>query len=741
MRQPRFSQRAFDRYGKRWMPVEASLLATGCARLTRRLAVLLWVVAGLAFGGCGDTASAGPSEDAGSPFADVSFPDLDVGDVALDAPEPELCDVVDRVTLVRDRSVAGGRQVHLYLYDVDGVALDADFAGCLTVVDERLGELPLVATRATSGAGATLIVAQWTPDQVDETRRMIDAFVAARAPDERVAVWAWSDSLMQVVGATSDRRRITERLDAVWSGDDATPQAADVVAADAAERWEHLSRNALLGARDIVFIAPNLALDAPPSLDRDFVLDWWLIGDATFERSVTASEVAAGELAAALAERDDGGQALLAFCDDGRRLELDFRVGARSVRRVSLGDAAAEHMGADCDLQRIVEAAPLTLPRIDVSFTAEERALFDQLADARDRATVFSGAMLLPGEQNTTPFDASFRGQSSIDCARKSLSFDLDGGDARHLLPHSGGDEFFLISMCLDKHYINQINADRLLAALGTWQLEFGVVELRVDGESRGAYLLVEKVDDELRNDISGLRAVIRRRTDIDGKAPESEWAFDDDDEAAIARYEAFLGRIQEAEGDALMEALESSMDIEQYLRWVALMSLLANGDYVDEVFFAEEETVNTAHQPASFYTIQAWDPDDLFSVCHHDSRFAIDDPHGLLYCAEGLIDHAMFDDAAVYERYVAILESVIYEITVDEFTIVAHQTRDDLLAIFADRDAQQAMGELIAEVPEARETARFNAEIADATAALIAKYVERRALFIEAIAVYRGEQ
>lgn len=735
-------QESGDRVSRARDHSSVAAIATGTMTSARPLR---WLIAPLALGAlfaaCGDDGRGGATGagDAGLDFGDVTT-DFDVGDAALDAPGAERCEVIDRATAVRARSAAGGHLLHLFLYDDAGDALDADYAACLRLEEERLGALPHVGVRATVEGGATLIVARWTPEEAEASRAFIDAWLDASAPGEQVAVWAWSDTLRQVVGATDDHTRIRRRLDATWTARAGEPMPPDAAASEAVEAWERFAEDVLVGPRDVIFVAPELVLDELPDVDRDFVVDWWVIGSAITPRSTNAApEAAAADLSARYRERAETGMALLAFCDDGQELDLRLMVGERRVRRLTIGDAAMEHVGPGCDLEALLGAGPEPMPTLDVWFTPEQRASFDALAEARDGVTEFEGRMRLQAHEEAAAFRGSFRGQSSLACERKSWSVNLDGRDARHPIPGTGMDQFYLISMCLDDRYVNQVNADRLLARVGTWHLALGFVELRVDDASHGLYLFVEEVDDALRNDVSDARAVIRRRTDIDGKAPEAKWSFDDDDEAALARYEAFLASFEGLQGEELLDALHQRMDLDQYLRWIALMSLLENGDYVDEVFFVEEGTVDTAGAPASYYTIQTWDPDDLFSACHHNGRFAIEDPSTLLYCTESVLDHAIFADPLVYAYYVDTLEAVVGELTPEVFEATVTATRDELLAWF-ERDALRlAMVELLEQNPEAESSAVFQSEIEAATEALIEKFRVRRGALVAAIDAFRG--
>ncbi len=699
-----------------------------------------WALAlvGLIFIACsGDTES---SEDAGAfEFGDVDT-SVDLGDVSFDTPEPSRCAEVDRLTAIRMRSAPGGRQLHISLADSEGRALDAGFVTCISLSDPELGDLPLVHSVSETGPGATLIVAQLTPENVADSREFIDAFVAQRPSDERIAVWAWSETLVQVVGATSDRALLENRLDARWTANTAAPAPAGEIATVAAEEWEDISDHALLGPRSIVFVAPNLELESLPDIDRDYVTDFWVVGSTGTRQYPGDVGIAATGIAAVIDSVLEEGLSVLAFCDDGGPLELSFTSDGEVIRRVSFGDAALEHLDAACDLQVILDAAPQSAPVIEVEFSSAERARFEELAENRDSATSWTGELRIPGELAAAPFSGSFRGRSSLGCDRKSMSINLAGNDARHIVDSSGTDEFFLISMCLDDRYINQINGDRLMAEFGLWQLEWTTTEVRIDDESRGVYLFVEDLDQEFRLDRSRLRSVIRRRTDIDGKPADVAYAFDDEGDA-LARYDQFLASFNGLSGDDLVEALEASMDLEQYLRWVALMTLLGNGDYVDEVFFISEETVDANGAPADFYTIHGWDPDDLFSDCHHSGRFALEDPNGLLYCTESVLDHLIFADDIVYARYVDTLDALIATLTPERFSDSAEATRDELLVWFEAQEVRDAMLELLAANPEATDRDVAVGEINDATVRLIASFEANREALLLAIAAYRGEQ
>ncbi len=696
-----------------------------------------------------DASSDAPSDAAASyPDAPASFPDVDLADVAIDVPydsvEPDACAVVRDATLVRHRSVPGGRQFHLRLSDGDGWPLDGAYADCVIVEDATAGTAPVVWTRGEAEPGATLIVARWTPGEAEVSRAWIDAYIASRPARERIAIWAWSDTLLQVVPSTTDRARIDARLDRVWRADDATPVEFGTAALVASELWERIEEDSLLGARTVVFVAPELDLPEWPDIDRDQITDHWVVASAADDiDNVRAHRIdgdpldTVASVSGHLDAEVDAGLAVLAWCDNGERLDLTFSSGDDRLFRTTIGDAADEDKGAPCDLAAALEAAPAPFPTLSMAFDDAEWATYQARYDARNKDD-FVGAIQLGEDARVGRMTAHFRGQSSMDCVRKNFAVDLDGGDARYVADGSATDEFYLISMCLDELYINQINGDRLMADLGVWHVELAPVELRIQDQSQGVYLFVEQVQDQIRRDISRATALIRRRTDIDGKPAEVKWTTDPDEAAVLARYDRFLGSFDEVEGRALVEALRDRMDLDQYLRWIALMSALGNGDYVDEAFFIATDGVDAEHREIEYYLVHGWDPDDLFSVCHHGGRFAIEDPHGLLYCAEAVLDHRIFADPVVYELYVDTLDALLQSLTDARFAEVSDRTAEELLFLFERDDVRGAMVEALADAPDFASAEGARAVIEGATDALQGRYAERRSLLLDRIAAYR---
>jgi hypothetical protein len=409
---------------------------------------------------------------------------------------------------------------------------------------------------------------------------------------------------------------------------------------------------------------------------------------------------------------------------------------AGAERTFALPKLAPELNRDSCDSEQLHEAPP-ELQVVDFAFSAAERAVFEQRVSARDK-TDFALSVRWQEGLSSVPARAHLRGQSSVDCARKSFSVDLDGGQPRPFFAGLSADEFFLVSMCLDEGYLNQTTADRLSRELGLFPFAFKLVELRADGQSLGPYLMLGEPSDVLGRALGEpLESVIRRRTDIDGKLPELDYARDDE-AGALADYDALLSSLEGLSGQALLAEAHARMDLDLFLRWVALMTLLGNGDYVDEVFFYATSSVAPDGKAEPFFSALGWDPDDLFSPCHHSGRFAIEDPHGLLYCAEGLLEHRLFADAVVYAHYVDVLAEVIAQVSEAHFADVLQASEDDILTLLARDDVRAAASELLVKHPEAATRAGAETFVRGVTAQMKSDFAAQRTLLLQRIAEYR---
>ena len=376
--------------------------------------------------------------------------------------------------------------------------------------------------------------------------------------------------------------------------------------------------------------------------------------------------------------------------------------------------------------------------RVDFFFTDAEWKEYEQRIKQSNRSD-FSLAVRMGEHREAVRATAHLRGQGSFGCARRNYTLNLYGKRPRFASFDSVTDEFYLLSMCLDHGYIRQHTVLTLWSRLGLFPLQFRYVELTLNGRSQGVYLLVEKLD-RIRFSRSGLWALLRRNFSFARTSVEVKYSRTSE-QAARADYQKTLKEFAELSGERLVARFRERMNLDQYLLWMASNALLQNGDSVDELWLLAEDnpTPQTGAQP--YYTFFAWDPDDVFTACHLDGRYAFRDLYELTYCAEAEWDRILLGDPVGYALYVDVLEDLVEtRLKPQIFDDILRETSDTLLPFMARENVASAMVELFPSGNASPESDRATAEatIQDAAQRLSQSFERSSRVLEEQIARYR---
>ena len=272
------------------------------------------------------------------------------------------------------------------------------------------------------------------------------------------------------------------------------------------------------------------------------------------------------------------------------------------------------------------------------------------------------------------------RGRTSLHYRRKSFSVSLDypvylkSTHGREMKRLSG---FKLISLCMDYTYINNRLAYDILQQAGVMPLFFKYVELRINVDTQGIYLLVDDPDERIRELGSGF--IFRR--DYHRAMREPKYYTDltgVSQEEYTQRFREIYEALPLYEGETLYRYLDSRINLDQYFRKMAIDYLLQNGDYTDEVFMYAKD-VNGGIQ----YQIIPWDYDDIFQShphevgkdwavgrllgirsysSHQDVLDVIGDK--LVFSIEDDLDYVIATDPFMYEQYVKAVSGLLRELS-----------------------------------------------------------------------------
>ncbi len=670
--------------------------------------------------GCGDNAApaAGEPDAGGSGTPDaVAGPD---GNPDAGGPDAATGPTV-AVPLLRILPwVGGGLQVAVEL--PAGVSSPAD-GGAVTawvVSDGVTTPAELRSAEVSTGVTAVLVVP--AADGVEHARRIASAtaLIDALPAGERVALLVARATPEIAADMALDRRHALARLAALPAEASA---GADGVMPAAREAMSELeSKYGPLG-RTIVVVGDDVA-EGPASALRPV---------QTIIMPVTAAPAA--DASAAIAEQQARRAAIywVGACagvplDQAFTLRIGDGDGDGEGLAIGAGPAPMDDQAAlTCDaLAAATDAYPYP-GDLTFTFSAAERVAYQQNYDFQSEDTWTASVAI--GDGTPVTASAHFRGQGTLGCERKSYNLTFDGGK-RRLMPGVANDKVLLISMCQDTRYFGQVWGNRLLGSLGQYEMKARYVRLHVDGVNLGVYMMLERPEDAMREGGLATATVVRRRYDIYDQPAEVKYPSDPViAEAARLRFEDIGNQAQTAPAGTLDATLDARIELDTYFLQLATMSLLENGDYIDESWFyaADEAT-------GEYYRSMAWDTDDLQSLCHGGGGAGIVDPCGLAYCAEAELDHSMLRNPALYTRYKAAIAEVMDRLSPALMQSTMDAVRAELFAAIDSDETAAALHEMLWENPGANTEATAEADIDGYMDAFLQTAANRRAVLTAAL-------
>jgi hypothetical protein len=705
-----------------------------------------------------------PSFEAVTLPADTNYPTVGilVDDRSVAAPPlaPSIatdCALIQALTAERQRTTAAmGVQFSVGLLGPGGLPLPASsFAECLELSDLEGVVLPAAKSGAAATGALTLLLLQ--PGQTAEEQALLqDAALKlfmSRPQGERMALYRWGASVDQVVGFTNFRDMYGEGLKDRVPLLEGEAMDVNVALSSAVAALSAVADDSFPWTRSVVVLAPQmLATEIVPVARNAHVL--FAVnaeGTEAFNLVHTAAaspSEAMGQVSARLNAARGAGFVTYGVCGSGAVQPVRVRslLGAAQLELELKAALPEEVTEAACDPEQVAAFQFIDTNLIELQFTAAEREIYDEVLQDRDDSVDFALNARLAAGYGLTPALAHLRGGTSLmECPddRTNYSIDLSGGRERFFYPDGSGsvgsDEFYLTAMCLDPMYINQLSIDRLMAPLGVFVSGVKMVEVRLDGQTQGVYLLMEQVKEALVRSQSGLRSVIRRR---DGSS-EVKFPGDTDvagQELALADFDNLVDSLQGLTGVERLAAMRPRIDLYRYMNFVALQSIIHNADWGDE---PTQYAVNSlgAAGPIPFFSINGWDPDDvLLDGCAHDD--VLRDPFELIGCAEFSFEKAFFGngspnsnsvvDDEVYALYVDTLENALGYFTEERVGAAFEQTAAELVNFSVDPAIVEVM-------PDFRNQDDVAAAIDAAVLARKEAFAARRAFLVDQLAVYRG--
>lgn len=279
--------------------------------------------------------------------------------------------------------------------------------------------------------------------------------------------------------------------------------------------------------------------------------------------------------------------------------------------------------------------------------------------------------------------DMHTRGKSTLKLRRKSLSISLDHPC---VLKHLGKEEkfkkFYAISLSMDKDYMRNRLSFGMLKELGLFDLFFSYGEIRINDQSEGIYLLVERPQDWALKKKDSPFIIRRGYTQTIEKIKTRKSTANERKKKYLSDFRDIYKSLKKNEGEALYEALSENIDLELYMRWLAFNYFVRNGDYTDEVYLYIDPVEDK-------FKIIPWDYDDIFASQPHEGaiggRSAVENK--LLFSSEDLLDQAIALDPYLYNKYLHQLRDMLIRLTPLTIKRIIEETYAELYPYFSQEE------------------------------------------------------
>jgi len=266
------------------------------------------------------------------------------------------------------------------------------------------------------------------------------------------------------------------------------------------------------------------------------------------------------------------------------------------------------------------------------------------------------------------------RGNTTLYFKRKSFSVSLKDPV---VLGEKEIKKFALNNLAMDRNYYRNRLSFLLMERIGIFHLENDFAELRINGNSAGLYLTLQKPEDYIRS----LESTLLVRREYGGRITV------EDSHGENAKYPMKSLRklrkfTKKFEGQQLYDSLNAIVHLDHYFQWLAFNYLIKNGDYTDELFLYL--TVDD-HR----FDVIPWDYDDIFMRQPHDGfkmRNQVLD-NQLLFSGEAYIDIVIDDDKFLYLEYLRNFKQVLEILNPDVLKDAFEKVYVELYPYFADQE------------------------------------------------------
>ncbi|MEQ1878106.1 MAG: CotH kinase family protein [Bdellovibrionia bacterium] len=259
----------------------------------------------------------------------------------------------------------------------------------------------------------------------------------------------------------------------------------------------------------------------------------------------------------------------------------------------------------------------------------------------------FKAAKLSVNGAPATAAELNIRGQNCLKASRRC--FGLKSETKITLNGENGlsAKSVNLVSMWEDQGYVSSRIGYEFFKSTGFFNLRTEYAEVFINDVSNGLYLVTEKPKKAVEQYVPDpfvARRGMEYRFEVAEPAPAGSKHTDAE---YLAAFKTMMNEMKPLVGGPLRTRLDQTLNLELYMKWLVVNSILKNGDYTDEVFFYAD-----TREKQIRFNVFPWDMDDLFRPPHAGApnrRYANEIATGLLYSFENPVDVKIGTDTVLY--------------------------------------------------------------------------------------------
>lgn len=301
--------------------------------------------------------------------------------------------------------------------------------------------------------------------------------------------------------------------------------------------------------------------------------------------------------------------------------------------------------------------------RIEIKMSAAEKVLLRNSKKKTEithaHADIYEDGQL----KQQTEIKVQSRGQSSLKkFPRKNLEAKPLGETKKIDAASVKSKEMILSASPEDVLVTKNMLVYRLYKAFDIPTMETEYAELVINDESQGLYMVSKSPAEHLLDQDADI--VYRRRYNDFMELKKADKKLS---ETQVEEYKNHIDGIykdlKKLKGQALVDSLSAKMNLDGYLKWLALNYIVRNGDFLDEVFFFGKKNADGK----IYYDIFPWDLDDTFAEKMHMQGIPLTLNNGakkrsqrqMLFGFESRLDQAVSEDPVLLNKYFQTLDQV----------------------------------------------------------------------------------